>query len=221
VTLLNNIPYDFTNAFFRESDVRAQFVNGFEIPAGWWSRGYEYRFAMEFAEPGLIVADMGCGWHYRPLHDYLANVCDFVYGVDHHEEVLQLPAMDNGAFVVADLSKPIQGIPAGSLDRIFCISVLEEMINYAEALTEFKRLLKPGGYMVLTLDAPYDANLPAHELYKGVDLNEFEAAMRRAGLSYHGSVCRVREEDALHNDEFNLCVWHCVLKHTPLMPTSE
>jgi trans-aconitate methyltransferase len=216
--MLNAIPYDFTNAFFRESDVRAQFVNGYEIPAPWWSRGYEYRFAMEFAEPGHVVADMGCGWHYRPLHDYLANVCDFVYGVDHHVEVLELPTMSNGAFVVADFSKPIDQIPAGSLDRIFCISVLEELIDYSQALDEFARLLKPGGYIILTMDAQYDGNLPAHDQYKGVDLDEFELAMRKAGLAYHGSVCRVREEDTLHNPEFNLCVWRCVLKHRAPMP---
>lgn len=212
---MNNIPYPYANAYFRVSDPRITSMNGFEIPEGWWSRHYEYRFAMEFAEAGHVVADMGCGWHYRPLHDWLAGVCDFVYGVDHHVEVLDLPPMQKGAFVVADFAKPIEGIPAGSLDRIFCISVLEELINYQHALAEFKRLLKPNGLIVLTLDTPWDVTRPAHEKYKGVCLDELETAMKEVGLSYTGSICRVKPEDALFQFGFNLCVWHCTLKHTP------
>ena len=206
-----NLPYAFTNAFFRTSDVRADEVNGYEIPSGWWSRRWEYRFAMEFAEPGHICADMGCGWHYRPLHDWLANTCEFVYGVDHHKEVLELPPMQRGAFVVADFAKPIDAIPAGSLDRIYCVSVLEELINYQDALAEFKRLLKTNGLMVLTLDVPYDEGKPAHDKYKGVRLDDLERAIVAAGLRYLGSVSRVKEDDTLYNQDFNLCVWHCVL----------
>lgn len=205
--------YPFQNAFIRRSDPRADVVNGYEIPEGWWSRRFEYRFAMEFAGPGQVVADMGCGWHYRPLHDHLSNVCDFVYGVDHHVEVLDLPAMQKGAFVVADFAKEIPIIPAASLDRIFCISVLEELIDYKLALAEFKRLLKPDGLIVLTLDAPYDPAKPAHDKYKGVNLDELEEAIREVGLSYTGSISRVKEEDILFNVDFNLCVWRCVLKH--------
>jgi trans-aconitate methyltransferase len=204
--------YDYPNAFFKKSDSKIDMMGGFEIPEGWWSRKWEYLFAMTHAAAGQVVADMGCGWHYRPLHDWLSAVCDFTYGVDHHPEVLELPAMQKGAFVVADFARPIEAIPAGSLDRIFCISVLEELINYPDALAEFKRLLKPTGRMVITMDVPHNPQKPAHEKYKGVNLAEFEAAMWDAGLAYDGSVCRVMPEDALHNDDFNLCVWHCVLK---------
>lgn len=209
---MRDIPYQYTNAYFKTSDPYIIEMGGFEIPAGWWSRCWEYSFAMQFAEEGNVAADMGCGWHYRPLHDWLSNVCDFVYGVDHHVEVLDLPPMQKGAFVVADFSQPIDAIEPASLDRIFCISVLEELINYEQALAEFKRLLKDDGRIVLTCDMPYNDSKPAHDKYKGVKLDELEAAMVRVGLQYDGSVCRVKPEDALHHDEFNLMVYHCVLK---------
>jgi trans-aconitate methyltransferase len=202
----------YPNAYFRITDPHPQQRGDFEIPEGWWSRRYEYEFAMQYAATNQVVADMGCGWHYRPLHDELTTICKFVYGVDHHVEVLDLPAMSNGAFVVADFSKPITEIPAASLDRIFCISVLEELINYQDALAEFKRLLKDDGLIVLTCDVPHDDTKPAHEKYKGVRLDDLERAILATGLHYTGSVNRVKYDDLLHHNDFNLCVWHCVLK---------
>lgn len=217
----------YPNAFFRKSDPHPQMFGNFEIPAGWWSRPYEYYWALQHAYPThppgygeplqrFIAADMGCGWHYRPFHDALTTVCEFVYGVDHHREVLELPPMSNGAFVVADFSRPIPDIPAASLDRIFCISVLEELISYEAALSEFKRLLKPNGRIILTCDMPYDERKPAHHLYKGVRLDDLERACFAAGLQHEGTIDRVKYEDLLYNIDFNLCVWHCVLKKASL-----
>lgn len=210
---MKELPYKHVNGYFSKSDPAVYSLSGFDIPPGFWSRPVEYRFAMYFAEPGIICSDMGAGWHYRPLHDYLATVCDFCYAVDHHKEILDLPPMQKGAFVVADFSEPIPEIPAASLDRIFCISVLEELIDYRKALAEFARLLKPDGLIVLTLDAPYDPQKPAHEKYKGVNLDELDAAIEVVGLEYVGDVSREKPEDILFNADFNLCVWRCVLRH--------
>lgn len=198
------------NAFFTTDDPHPESLHGFRIPSGWWSRPYEYAWAMAYAKGGHVAADMGCGWNYRPLHDALSNVCDFVYGVDQHPGILELPQMQNGAFVVADFSACIPEIKAGSLDRIFCISVLEELPNYESALIEFRRLLKPDGLIVMTCDARYDNGQPEHEKYRGVDMDRLDAAIKSAGLAYNGGIDR-NKNNALHNDELNLCVWHCVL----------
>lgn len=207
--------YPFPNAFFRITDPKVSHVGDFEVPAQWWSRHYEYQWAMTYAASGQVVADMGCGWHYRPLHTWLSMVCEFTYGVDHHKEILDLPPMVRGEFVVADFAQRIEAIPETSLDRIFCISVLEELIDYGKALTEFARLLKPGGMIVLTCDAPFVKDKPT-PVYPGVNMDKLEEAMTAAGLRYHGSVNRVRYEDLLHHAEWNLCVWHCVLENKAL-----
>lgn len=203
---------DYPNSFFRVNDPHPESLDDFDIPEGWWSRRYEYAWAIERIERNHIAADMGAGWHYRPFHDALEKRCAWVYGVDHHKEILDLPPMKNGSFVVADFSKPIEEIKPESLDRIFCISVLEELINYQEALSEFKRLLKPDGRIIITCDVPYKDDKPAHDKYKGVKLDDLERAILGAGLIYTGSVNRVKYDDLLHNDGFNLCVWHCMLK---------
>lgn len=208
---------EYPNAYFRLTDPHPQMFGNFEVPEGWWSRAFEYDFAMQYAHAGQVVADMGMGWHYRPLHDALSIVCDFVYGVDSHKGILDLPPMAHGTYIVADFSQPIEGIPPASLDRIFCISVLEELINYQDALSEFKRLLKPDGLCIITCDVPYKDDKPAHEKYKGVKLDEFEDAIKAAGLAYDGMVNRVKYDDLLHHDDFNLCVWHMTLKHAEFL----
>jgi SAM-dependent methyltransferase len=206
--------YEYTNAYFKNTDPKVDTLGNFAIPESWWSRKSEYVFAMSHAAPNQIVADMGIGWNYRPLHDWLSMVCDFVYGVDNHPGILELPPMTKGAYVVADFSQPIDAIPAASLDRIFCISVLEELPAYAGALSEFARLLKPDGRIVITMDAKWSESKPAHEKYKGVNFDDFEAGALRAGLEYDGAVNyeKPNGDEALHNDDLNLCVFHCVLK---------
>lgn len=207
--------YLFPNAYFRQQDAHPEKLDGFEIPDGWWSRAYEYAWAIGYAGAGQKVADMGMGWHYRPFHDALSMRCDFVYGVDSHEGIMneqEIPRMKNGAFIVADFSKPIDAIPPRSLDRIFCISVLEEVENLNGTLLEFKRLLIPDGLIILTCDMPYDKSKAEHEKYKGIGLDKLERHIKEAGLHYAFSVNRVMYEDLLHHNEFNLCVWHCVLR---------
>ena len=112
-------------------------------------------------------------------------------------------------FVVADITKEIQEIPAGSLDRVFCISVLEDLGDMtASALEEFSRVVKTDGQIILTFDAPYlGASTP---VYPGLLLYKFEQAMKDAGLRYSGSV-DYEKENAVNHQEWNLCVFHCVL----------
>lgn len=202
----------FPNAFFTLDDPEAVTVGGYEIPSAWWSRGREYHFALQHTVSNMVCADMGAGWHYRPLYGALSADDSFVYAVDIHPGILQLPQIGNGVFVVADFTKPIDQISEKSLDRIFCISVLEET-SYQDALIEFRRLLKPDGRIIITCDMPYDPNKPEHEKYKGIKLEDLEDAVRGAGLRYDGAISRVKDTDKLlRNDALNLCVFHAVLK---------
>ena len=197
------------NAFFKQSDPSINELAGYDFHADWWSRLYEYAWAMQYAEAGLVVADMGCGWMYRPFKDALANVCKFVYAVDADKRLYGQKRADNMAFVTADVSREISGIQDGQLDRVFCISVLEDLDDrVAPALEEFVKLIKPDGQIVLTFDAPYlDAPTP---VYPGLPLDKFERAMKDAGLRYVGEV-DYDKGNAVNHKEWNLCVFHCTL----------
>src|SRR5512139_1696328 len=129
------------NSFFKWQDKQTLTVAGMPLPDAWWSRKYEYGWALQYAEPAQIVADMGTGWMYRPLRDALADVCGYVYGVDVDARLMHQRRPDNVEFVIASICEPIQQIPANSLDRVFCISVLEDMGDMiGNAVKEFARL---------------------------------------------------------------------------------
>ena len=198
------------NGYFQLNDPTANEIYGYEVHPSWWSRKYEYVWALKHASPGDVCADMGCGWHQRPLKDALSKVCAKVYAVDAHPGILELEAHDNMEWVVADISKDT-GIEAGSLDRVYCISVIEDLGAFIwGALCEFARVLKRDGRIILTFDNHYDLTKPLGK-YPGVNFEDFLDAMENAGLVFDGGV-DMSKEDAVYHEDFNLCVFHCVLK---------
>lgn len=195
------------NAYFKLHDDTAVSILGYAIPAEWWSRVYEYPWAMQYAEPGLTVADMGAGWQQRPFKDMLAKVCGKVYAVDQHWEIRQLEAHDNMEFIVADFTGWIDTIPDASLDRVFCISVIEELSeNMQDAMAEFSRCLKPGGKCIITADVVYDNSKPTP--YCGGVIAE--AMVDAASLYFSIGETDFDKTDAMHSELYNLCVFHCV-----------
>jgi SAM-dependent methyltransferase len=199
----------YDNAFFKQSDPTVRNVAGFDIPAGWWSRPYEYAWALLHAPQDGRVADMGAGQVYRPLRDGLVLTSEYVYAVDADSRLLNQSFPKNVWPVVASFCEEIEQIEAGELDAVFCVSVIEHEPNKLAALLEFKRCIKPDGRIYLTLDAPYNDALPCPQ-YPGVNLPEFIAAVEMAGLRFDGDT-DMDKTGAIHNDEFNLTVFHCVL----------
>src|SRR5512139_3581100 len=161
------------NAYFRTDDPKERTICGLPINEGWWSRGYEYPWALGYAEAGQIVADMGCGWTPRPFKDALARKGCHVYAVDESPKIMGLEQSPGVVWVVADITRRIEVIPEGSLDAVFCISVLEDVGDKVPlALSEFARCLKPGGLCVLTFDVQYDMEMPLGQ-YPGVEIKKF------------------------------------------------
>ena len=199
------------NAFFKLTDMKVSEILGLEIHPSFWSRHYEYPWALQFSAPGQIVADMGCGWHYRPFKDALAQVCQHVYAVDGHPDVVKLPGHDNMQFVVADITKPIPEIPDASLDRVFCISVIEDLRDIVhKALAEFARCVKSDGLVIVTCDSQYDYAKTLGP-YPGVPVDILEKAVDDAGLEFVGE--RDWDKDgALYHEGFNLAVVHMILR---------
>jgi ubiquinone/menaquinone biosynthesis C-methylase UbiE len=46
-------------------------------------------------------------------------------------------------------------LPAGSFDCVFCVDVIEHLMRPARAVREFRRLLRPGGLLLLSFGPPW------------------------------------------------------------------
>jgi len=199
------------NGFFKFDDEHVTDLMGHPLHTSWWSRHYEYPWAFEYAEADLVVADMGAGWTPRPFKDALADLGCQVYAVDNDSKVLELPARDGLVFVYADMTKPIKEIAEGSLDRVFCISVLEDVGHKVPmALKEFYRCLKHGGLCVLTFDVQYNKEKPLGP-YPGVNFYDFSDAVFQTGFEWQDKI-DFDKKGVVNHQEFNLCVFHCVLR---------
>jgi len=197
------------NGFFQYGDPYSMKIGDWELDSSWWSRHYEYVWALQFAEPHHVAADMGCGWMFRPFKDTLAQTCAYTYAVDADPRVTELPQRKNMKYIVADITKD-SGIEAASLDRVFCISVLEDLGNLVGgALKEFARVVKPDGRIVITMDSQYDMESPLPR-YPGVNMDGFVRAVADAGLEFDGAL-DFDKADAVYHPIFNLCCFHCVL----------
>jgi SAM-dependent methyltransferase len=134
------------NGFFKWDDEHIEELEGQTLDPGfWWSRRYEYPFALKFAKKGLKVLDAACGT-YHPLKRALAGICEtHCCDVEHVEaENFTRCSIDNTPYKDKEF------------DVVFCISVIEHLDEQTikRALAEFKRILKPKGKIVLTIDYP-------------------------------------------------------------------
>lgn len=106
-----------------------------------------YRKASQLAQvpPGAKVLDIGC--RDGALRNYLGGEVQY-YGIE----------------IVTEFASPrvkIQDISNGtefendSFDYVFCIEVLEHVRNPHFVLNEIKRVLKPSGFLILSVPNPY------------------------------------------------------------------
>lgn len=138
-------------------------------PFKMWSRRWEYPFAgsrvMEYADrigrTDLTILDAGSGVTYLPymLVDHLPGAS--VLAVDYDQSYIPMFGDINrkrGDERVRFQPAMLQDLPleAESLDVVMCVSVLEHTDRYDTILAEFRRVLKPGGLLVLTFDLSLD-----------------------------------------------------------------
>jgi SAM-dependent methyltransferase len=201
------------NGYFRTTDPTVSRVGGMDLLPSWWSRPYEYAWAIGFAKPRQVVADMGCGWSGRPFKEELADHgCD-VYALDADPRVLELPAHPGVRLIVRRFLEPMDDLP--QFDVIFCLSVLEDLTaDLPEVLKKFASKLKEDGLLVVTFDTPYDNEKPT-PTYPGLNLADFSDAMQGADLVILGPSSEIDwgGDNRVNHTEWNLACCHFVLRH--------
>lgn len=134
------------------------------VPAFYAARLWEYPFSVHATElqRGMNVADVGCGM--TPFTIYLSQQTQCkVTGIDPDvfdagvryfaHGVSQKFITETGLNIVKGGFESLP-LPSNSQDRVFCISVMEHVSAdlRRRGMQEIARVLKPGGFAVLTVD---------------------------------------------------------------------
>lgn len=127
---------------------------------------FEWALAFLDLRPGLLVADVGCGP--GAYHTLLYEAGCPVIGVDASlgmlEEVQRQAS--RGGFVVYPLQANAERLPlaSSSVDRLMANHMLYHVPDQHAALAEMRRVLKPGGVVMLATNAfdAYDIINQAH-----------------------------------------------------------
>lgn len=105
---------------------------------------------------GKTVLDAGCGpgVYSEWLMDHGADVV----ALDVSPKMVELAKRRCGAAIdvrQADLSKPLPFLDSVSFDIVLCPLVLEYIEDWSGLFAEFNRVLRPGGYLVLSVTHPF------------------------------------------------------------------
>ena len=208
------------NRFFTKNDKTQSKVTFDLEPKFFWSRLYEYIFALDMAKPHHTVLDC-CTGTYHPLKFALAEKCKKVFACDldniSKENILKEIETRFGKEVFDNFDKTLMNkidfkqanvisLPYSDkkFDVLFCISALEHMDLdiVKKGLSEMKRCLKDNGKIVLTVD--YPTLLPE----KLIEIVE------SVGLIIDGDFDYSIPKDAIETDYFggNLKCYAMVLK---------
>jgi ArsR family transcriptional regulator len=137
-------------------------------------------------DPGLTVADLGCGT--GPVSEALAPVVGRVIAVDESESMLtaarqRLRRFDNVELRQGELeSVPIDD---GKIEAATLILVLHHLPEPAEVLGEVRRVLEPGGKVLVVDMLPHERAEFQQEMghvWLGFDENRLAKFLDSAGL---------------------------------------
>jgi SAM-dependent methyltransferase len=115
----------------------------------YWFRRHEvaYRFALPFVA-GKRVLEVGCGEGYGTA--LLASAAAEIIGLDYDALTIAHAATryPEPCFVRGNLAA--LPLPSGSVDAVATLQVIEHVWNHDEFLSECRRVLRPGGLLLVT-----------------------------------------------------------------------
>ena len=118
---------------------------------------------------GRRILDAGCGS--GPLFAALRDRGAIVTGFDSSTKMLELARRRLGAdaaLQVADLGRPLP-FPDGAFNDVIASLVLHYLEDWGSALAELRRVLKPGGRLIVSVDHPFAINLMHREAGRKAD----------------------------------------------------
>lgn len=110
-------------------------------------------------DPSERVVNLGCG--VAPQAVVYKNRYAEMIGVDLNEERLRMSDIllaEHGVSNYKTLCAPVErtGLPDSSFDKALAIDIIEHLPNASALLLEAKRLLKPGGELLVSVPAMHD-----------------------------------------------------------------
>jgi ubiquinone/menaquinone biosynthesis C-methylase UbiE len=141
--------------------------------------------ALSRVPEGARLLDAGAGeQRYKRFCGHLRYVAqDFAQYDGKGDQVgLQTGAWDQSALdIVSDIAAIPE--PDQSFDAILCTEVLEHIPHPLEALREFGRLLRPGGYLILTAPFCSLTHFAPYHYYTGFSRYFYEHALAQHGFA--------------------------------------
>ncbi|HXJ93310.1 MAG TPA: class I SAM-dependent methyltransferase [Terriglobia bacterium] len=118
----------------------------------WWfvgRRAIVTQILSKFVKQAAVAVDVGCGSGRNML--ILRNHAGLTIGLDRSSAALALASALG--FPVARADGQVLPLAAGSADLLTALDVLEHLDNDMTALAEFHRVLRPNGFLLLTVPA--------------------------------------------------------------------
>ena len=110
-----------------------------------------YEFAKKYFKPDFTVLDAACGTGYGS--DFISDSAKKIIGIEISDHALEWAKNNhqkiNIEFKKGDLNEKLD-VSSESVDAIVSFETLEHVENQENMLSEFKRVLKPGGLLFIS-----------------------------------------------------------------------
>ena len=116
-----------------------------------WRSLIRYTFCLNYIKNGDVCLDATCGTGYGS--QLISQKAKKVIGLEISDHALQYAQEhyqnDKIEFRKADITQPLE-LPDDYFDVVVSIETIEHISNHDAMLSEFKRVLKPGGVLIIT-----------------------------------------------------------------------